>query len=115
MDELWVKFRDENGEERRIQIKKPEFVIGRHSACDLSVADSRLSRQHVRIEQIGGKCLITDLGSSNGTELNGQALDGKTQIKNGDRANLGGGLEIEFQLGDEEQFGDEDAEFNDPD
>src|ERR1051325_11681947 len=111
MNELWIKFRDENGEERRILIGKEQFIIGRHSASDLAIADSRLSRQHAKIERFDDKYFISDLGSSNGTELNGQPLSEKTPVKNGDTANLGRGLMIEFQLGDENEISEAETDF----
>jgi pSer/pThr/pTyr-binding forkhead associated (FHA) protein len=112
MNELWIKFRDQSGEERRVQIAKSQFVIGRHSTSDLSVADSRLSRQHLEIKRLGEKYLVSDLGSSNGTELNGQPLSGPSEIKDGDRANLGGGLEVEFQIETDEAPNDFEEEFD---
>jgi hypothetical protein len=98
MTELWIKYKDENGEERRVAVGKDDFIVGRHSACDISIANGKLSREHLKIERFGDIFVVSDPGSSNGTELNGEPLTRPATIKNGDRANLGGGLDVEFEL-----------------
>ena len=42
------------------------YVIGRHSECDLRIADGRLSRQHARLTLAGSRAQVVDLGSRNG-------------------------------------------------
>src|SRR5437762_928860 len=98
MPELWIKFKNEKGEDQRVLVDKDKFVIGRHSSSDLSIPNSKLSREHLRIERFGDIFIASDPGSSNGTELNGARLSEPLAIKNGDAANLGGGLDIEFEI-----------------
>ncbi|NOT49029.1 MAG: FHA domain-containing protein, partial [Acidobacteria bacterium] len=95
---LVLKFTDENGEERCIQPDRDVFTVGRHSTCDLTYTDSRLSREHLRLEREGGKFLASDPGSSNGTTINGNKLNSPVELKNGDILNLGGGLEIKVEI-----------------
>lgn len=90
MTELWLNFVSENGEPRRIQVSGQRFVVGRHSDCDLTITDSRLSRQHARIDVFGDFFTISDLGSSNGTEVNGAILREPVVLKNQDRISFGG-------------------------
>ncbi len=97
MTEFWLKYTDENGDPQRVLIEKEKFVIGRHSENDLSVPNGKLSRQHVKIERFGDVYIVSDCGSSNGTELNEQNLTEPQALKNGDVLNLGGGLEIEIE------------------
>jgi hypothetical protein len=97
MAELWINYRDESGESGRVCIDGARFTIGRHSSCDLVIPNSKLSREHVIIERTGDRFFITDRGSSNGTELNSQPLLDRTEIVNGDHANLGGGADVEFE------------------
>lgn len=63
--------------------------IGRE--CDgLRLGDPGVSRRHVRLERAGDRILVTDLGSTNGTLVNGVPITGPTSIGPGDRVLLGG-------------------------
>ncbi len=95
---LWLKFKDEDGEERRVEVSGESFTIGRHSACDLTYSDSRLSREHARIVWNEGHFSVSDLGSSNGTLVNGNSFSGQAVLKDGDVIDLGGGLEATVEL-----------------
>ncbi len=97
---LWLKCKDENGAGRRVAVEANEFVIGRHSSSDLSIRNGKLSREHLKIERFGDVFVAHDVGSSNGTNLNGEPLDQPAALKNGDKLDLGGGLEIEIELED---------------
>lgn len=95
---LVLKFKDENGEEQRVEVDRDIFTIGRHSLCDLTFLDGRLSREHARIERENGTYRITDLGSSNGTKLNHAPVTSYLDLRDGDTIDLGGGLEIAVEL-----------------
>jgi serine/threonine protein kinase len=62
-----------NGEVRSLPIC-PDFTIGRESDNDLVLADGKVSRHHARIEQTPAGYQVVDLGSSNGTTLEGVRL-----------------------------------------
>lgn len=98
MAELWINYRDETGETGRVRIDGDQFTVGRGSSCDLVISNSKLSREHLLIERSGGRFFISDKGSSNGTELNARPLLEQTEIINGDRANLGGGADLDFEV-----------------
>ena len=98
MTELWLKFTDERGEAKRLPVEQETFTVGRHSENDLSFPDGRLSREHLRIERSGGAFAVSDSGSSNGTTLNGETISRPSTLRNGDRLNLGGALEIEIEI-----------------
>jgi pSer/pThr/pTyr-binding forkhead associated (FHA) protein len=98
MLELWLNFTDEKGEPKRVLVEQEKFAIGRHSENDLCVPNGKLSREHVKIERFGDICVVSDCASSNGTKLNGEDLTEPVALKNGDKLNLGGGLEIEVEL-----------------
>jgi pSer/pThr/pTyr-binding forkhead associated (FHA) protein len=98
MAQLWIKFTDQEGEFRRVAIDKDVFTIGRGSSCDLVVQNTKLSREHLKIERHGDRFIVSDNRSSNGTELNYGPLLEPTEIMNGDRADLGGGLDIVFEF-----------------
>ncbi|HEY0459001.1 MAG TPA: FHA domain-containing protein [Pyrinomonadaceae bacterium] len=98
MTELWLKFKDEKGDDQKVLVENSPFVIGRHSGCNLSIPSGKLSREHVKIESFAEVFIVSDSGSSNGTTLNGAALGEPAALQNGDVLNLGGGLEIEAEL-----------------
>lgn len=100
MARLHIKFTDVDGEERLVNVDSPEFTVGRHSSSDLPIVDSRLSRDHVLIERRGDAYFVSDRGSSNGTKLNGVPLLEPTEIKNGDKADLGG-VVLNFEIEEE--------------
>ncbi|HLN92946.1 MAG TPA: SpoIIE family protein phosphatase, partial [Thermoanaerobaculia bacterium] len=76
---------------RKFPLEKPVTTIGRSSMNDLPISDKMLSRQHARIvKDDDGGMLVEDLGSRNGTFLNGERLAAPQPIKAGDRITLGG-------------------------
>lgn len=101
MKEIWLNFTDEYGETKRVSVKDEIFVIGRHPENDLCIPDTRLSREHARIENYGDSFYVSDSGSSNGTTLNGASLKTSTPLKNGDKLNLGGAVEIKVETASE--------------
>ena len=102
MPELLLKYKDDSGDEKSVAVERERFKVGRHSECDLTISDGRLSREHLRIERVGDAFEATDLGSSNGTKLNGEELSGSTVLKNGDALSLGG-LEMAVEINAEDQ------------
>ena len=81
---------------RSFQLSQSPFRIGRSPDADAQVEDLRLSRQHAEISfDSRGSFWIRDLGSTNGTFVNGQPIDGQTAVRQGDRISLGG---LEFKL-----------------
>ena len=63
-------------------------VIGRSRECDLRITDGNASRRHAEIVQEGATYLVVDLGSTNGTEVNGRRIT-REKLKNGDRITIG--------------------------
>jgi sigma-B regulation protein RsbU (phosphoserine phosphatase) len=63
--------------------------IGRASDCSIPIKDRYLSRRHAEILAMNGAWYVKDLGSANGTYLNGNRLSGDSPLKNGDRIRLG--------------------------
>ncbi len=66
-----------------------ELIVGRGPTCQVTIDDPMLSRRHVRIDLRGSEPAIEDLGSRNGTQLNGQPLRGRAVLRDGDRIRLG--------------------------
>jgi Inner membrane component of T3SS, cytoplasmic domain/Domain of unknown function (DUF1707) len=65
------------------------YTIGRDSACDLLIEDLSVSRWHARLEHTAGRWLLTDLGSTNGTRLNGWRVRDAVLVQAGDRLAFG--------------------------
>jgi serine phosphatase RsbU (regulator of sigma subunit)/pSer/pThr/pTyr-binding forkhead associated (FHA) protein len=69
---------------RRYKLGDGEYVIGRRSDCQIFVPDMRVSRQHARLWREGEGWSLEDLGSNNGTYINGVKLQSATAIKHDD-------------------------------
>jgi serine phosphatase RsbU (regulator of sigma subunit) len=67
-------------------------VVGRSFDADLRLDDLAVSRHHARISLVGGSYVIADLGSGNGTSVNGRTIAAPTPLKSGDRIGLAGNL-----------------------
>lgn len=65
------------------------IIIGRHSNCGMVINDAGISGQHCRILEDGGALMIEDLGSTNGTIVNGMTIPGRTKLTSGDLIMLG--------------------------
>lgn len=65
------------------------FTIGRDPGCDLVIADLTVSRQHAGLDRGTGGWLLTDLGSTNGTRLNGWRVREPVPVCPGDRVSFG--------------------------
>jgi hypothetical protein len=65
-----------------------EIVIGRSSDLDMVLVEDMVSRKHAKISTIGGQIVIQDLGSTNGTFVNGEKIK-KVRLKEGDRILIG--------------------------
>ncbi len=73
--------------------------IGRASDCSIPIKDRYLSRKHAEIIAAGNTWILKDLGSANGTYLNGSRVERDEQLKTGDRIRLGD-TEIVFETSD---------------
>ena len=63
-------------------------VIGRLQSCDVCLGDANASRQHAAIEREGSGWVLVDLGSTNGTLLNGEQVD-RVRLRDGDIITVG--------------------------
>ena len=65
-------------------------VVGRSPDCDCVVPEDCASRRHAELWREGGRWFLRDLGSRNGTRLNGMLVAGPVEVRAGDRVSLGG-------------------------
>ncbi len=62
---------------------KGKTVLGRDKSCDITIPGSHLSRRHAELFVAGDKLLVKDLGSANGTFINGEAVT-EARVRHGD-------------------------------
>jgi pSer/pThr/pTyr-binding forkhead associated (FHA) protein len=74
---------------REIAIHGEEFLIGRGADCDLRLPASAISRHHCLLRFRGNQASVADLGSSNGTFVNGKRLRSQTELRTGDEITVG--------------------------
>ncbi|MEM1071184.1 MAG: FHA domain-containing protein, partial [Planctomycetota bacterium] len=86
-----VRGRDQG---KHFQLSTPGQRIGRETSSDIQLIDSEASRSHaeIRVAQ-DGKCELFDLGSSNGTQINGEKVQRKV-LHSGDRIEIGSTMMI---------------------
>lgn len=75
-----------------------ELVIGRAADNPVSIPDTSVSRKHALVRKTGDGWAISDLGSGNGTLLNGEAITDETPLSEGDVVTLGD-TELRFSAG----------------
>ena len=91
--------RNIDGKNVNVPLDRDRITLGRSSANELCYPDDAgLSRQHLALTRSGDSWQVEDLGSKNGTVLNGKRIDKPTSFKEGDRISAGH-LTIEFAEG----------------
>lgn len=83
-------------EGREIELDRTEFLIGREPGMDLVVPLPAISRRHARIFQQKGQYFLEDLGSSNGTYLNGEQISAAVKLSAGDVIYIGKAIRLKF-------------------
>jgi FHA domain/Domain of unknown function (DUF1707) len=71
------------------ELLRAQLVLGRSSACELVLADDTVSRRHAELRAEDGRWIVRDLGSSNGTWVNGRRVM-EAEVRPGDVLHLGG-------------------------
>jgi pSer/pThr/pTyr-binding forkhead associated (FHA) protein len=95
------------GEQEQVYTFSGEAVIGRGSAADVSIADHSISRRHALARVEGKTVVVEDLGSSNGTKLNGSPVRSATRAEHGDTLKVGAvELEVRIEEGGTEEIAD---------
>jgi predicted component of type VI protein secretion system len=78
-------------------LEGPELFIGREQNNDIIINDPEVSRRHARLFAKGGSYGIEDLGSTNGTLINGQRIAGQTILRGGETINFGEHIILIFE------------------
>ena len=88
MADLSLEIVEGTGAGRMVALAGP-VTIGRAGDADLVLADELVSRRHARIAPGGSGAVVEDLGSRNGTFVNGEAVHGPTHLVPGDQLQVG--------------------------
>jgi pSer/pThr/pTyr-binding forkhead associated (FHA) protein len=79
-----------------LELEGDEFVVGRAPECEIQIDEDGISRRHAVLRRTSsGDFILEDLGSRNGTFVNGERVD-RAPIRPGDRMRLGQGVELSF-------------------
>ncbi len=74
---------------KSILVAKPQYIMGRGESCNLRLNHELISRKHCAFVIHSDRITLRDLGSRNGTMLNGVRLSSETEIKTGDKIEFG--------------------------
>ena len=86
--EVVIEVREPGLPARRVPLTGAPIRIGRAPECELVIKDSKASRRHARLHARDGVLLLTDLGSTNGTRVNGNRIT-ELVLGEGDRIQIG--------------------------
>ena len=82
---------------KRLVVGPAGATMGRSRQCDVMLDDPNVSRTHAEVRPRGGSWVLTDLGSTNGSCLNGRRMEGPEVLKPGDEIEIGTSL-IRFEF-----------------
>jgi len=77
------------GTEIELDPNTPEIIIGRSAGADVQLSDVNISREHTKVRREWGEVQIEDLGSKNGTLVNGKPATSPTTLSDGDEIEIG--------------------------
>jgi pSer/pThr/pTyr-binding forkhead associated (FHA) protein len=74
---------------QRYSINADSIVLGRSSEADIVVDDTGVSRRHLEIRRNQGRVYAVDLGSTNGSYVNGERVNGTAELLDGSTISMG--------------------------
>src|SRR5262245_49375776 len=80
---------ERGGMRKTFRIEKPVTIIGRAHGNAVRIPSAQVSRQHCRLRLADGVLQVEDLGSVNGTFLNGKRVVGREPVRPGDQLDIG--------------------------
>ena len=85
-------------------LKQAETIIGRAQKATIRINDDGISRRHAKLTVEGGELHVEDLRSANGTLVNGEKLESKRLLRDGDKITLGSTIVLKFTYSDDLEF-----------
>jgi len=89
-----------NNQGMRFELEGEAVSLGREAGNDIQLHDTEVSRRHAELRRAAKTFTLTDLGSSNGTYVNGKRIESHS-LANGDEVQMGGSMMLYTCLGDE--------------
>lgn len=80
---------DDEGRKTVVPFVREEITIGRQEGNTIRLTERNVSRRHARLMRQNGHVVVEDLGSSNGTRINGERISGQSPVKDGDLIQIG--------------------------
>ncbi|WP_224245347.1 FHA domain-containing protein [Hyalangium gracile] len=80
---------DDEGRKTVVPFVREEITIGRQEGNTIRLTERNVSRRHARLMRLNGHVVVEDLGSSNGTRINGERISGQSPVKDGDLIQIG--------------------------
>jgi EAL domain-containing protein (putative c-di-GMP-specific phosphodiesterase class I) len=81
-----------NGPLQTALVSSPSFTVGRQTDCTMCLANPTVSKRHAELAVVDERLLVRDLGSRNGTFLNGRRVGDWTEVRHADRLQFGTAL-----------------------
>jgi hypothetical protein len=78
-------------------LSKSEVIVGRDATCDIVINDAEISRRHAKLSLQGDSYVLEDLGSTNGTFVDGQRLMGPHPLQPGDLVLFGENVSMSYE------------------
>jgi pSer/pThr/pTyr-binding forkhead associated (FHA) protein len=79
-------------------LETPEIIIGRDATNNIPINDAEVSRKHAKLILQSSAYVIQDLGSTNGTFINGQRITASQVLKPGDKVTLGENIVLMYEI-----------------
>jgi hypothetical protein len=80
-------------------LEAAEVIIGRDTSSGVSINDAEVSRKHAKLSLHGSAYVIQDLGSTNGTFVNGQRITATQVLNPGDTISFGENISLQYEAG----------------
>ena len=84
------------GAGRSWPVEKERVIIGRSEDCDVVLAERQVSRHHAQIRRLDNQHVLEDLGSKNGTYVNGREVTGPCTLQDGDEIQIALCVKLSF-------------------
>src|SRR3954463_9194430 len=87
---MWkLVIEDDEGKRTVVPLTRDDYTIGRKEGNTIRLTERNVSRNHAKLSKENGHVLVEDLKSFNGIKLNGDRIDGRVHVHEGDTIQIG--------------------------